>query len=86
MRVYSGGFVAERIEIPHSPKELVPQIDPGDIRKQIDVVIRETNRGMTTSAVAEKYGLDPKTTEQIARLYVTHPGVTPEGIMAKMGL
>ena len=34
----------------------------------------------------EVYGLDPKLTEQIARLYVTHPGVTVDGIMTKMGL
>ena len=30
--------------------------------------------------------LDPELTEQIVRLYVTHPGVTAEGIMTKLGL
>jgi hypothetical protein len=30
--------------------------------------------------------MDPALAEQIARLYLTHPGVTPDGIMAKMGL
>ncbi|MBR4360819.1 MAG: metallophosphoesterase family protein [Clostridia bacterium] len=29
---------------------------------------------------------DKEWAEQIARLYVTHPGVTADGIMAKMGL
>lgn len=80
------GFTVRRIDIPHGKKETAPRIDPGDIRQQIETVIRETNRGMTTEAVAEKYGLDPKLAEQIARLYVTHPGVTVDGIMAKMGL
>ena len=37
-------------------------------------------------AVAAKYGIDAKKVEQIARLYVTHPGVTVDGIMTKMGL
>ena len=36
--------------------------------------------------IAEKYGIDPATAEQIARLYLTHPGVTADGIMTKMGL
>ena len=35
---------------------------------------------------AEKHGLDPDLTEQIVRLYVTHPGVTVDGIMTKLGL
>ena len=36
--------------------------------------------------IAEKYSMDEALTEQIARLYVTHPGVTADGIMTKMGL
>ena len=86
LRIEEDGFIAERVEIPHRQKESLPRIDRGDIRAQIEIVIRETRRGMTTDAVAEKYGLDPKLTEQIARLYVTHPGVTADGIMTKMGL
>ncbi len=58
----------------------------GNIRQQIELVIRETQKGRTTDQIAKKYGLDPKVTEQIARLYVTHPGVTADGIMTKMGL
>ena len=37
-------------------------------------------------AIVRKYGLDEKLTEQIVRLYVTHPGVTADGIMTKLGL
>ena len=60
--------------------------DSGNIRQQIDLMIRETQKGRTTDQIAKKYGLDPKVTEQIARLYVTRPGVTADGIMTKMGL
>ena len=35
--------------------------------------------------IAGRYGWDAALVEQIARLYVTHPGVTAEGIMGKMG-
>lgn len=79
-------FAVERVEIHQAQKGPLFQINKEDIRKQIEVVIRETQRGMTTDAVAGKYGLDPKLTEQIARLYVTHPGVTADAIMTKMGL
>ena len=37
-------------------------------------------------SIARKHGLDPALVEQIVRLYVTHPGVTVDGIMTKMGL
>ena len=86
VHVADDGFTCEKIEIPHTPKEAAVKIDSGNIRQQIELVIRETQKGRTTDQIAKKYGLDPKVTEQIARLYVTHPGVTADGIMTKMGL
>lgn len=86
LRLGGDGFTAERIEIPHKKKESIPRTDAGDVRKLIETVIRETQKGLTTAETAEKYGADPELTEQIARLYVTHPGVTVDGIMSKMGL
>ena len=80
------GFIAKRIDIPHAPKETAPKIDAKDIRKQIETVIRETQKGRSTDEIAKRYGMDPALAEQIARLYVTHPGVTVDGIMGKMGL
>ena len=76
----------KRIEIPHTPKEAVPKIDPGNIKRQIEIVMKETQKGNGVTFIAEKYGLDPVLVEQIARLYVTHPGVTADGIMTKMGI
>ena len=36
--------------------------------------------------IAKKNRIDRDLTEQIVRLYVTHPGVTTDGIMTKLGL
>ena len=80
------GVVVKRIEIPHTPRETDPAVAGADLRAQIETVIRETQRGRSPGEIAEKYSMDPALAGQIARLYVTHPGVTPEGIMAKMGL
>ena len=63
-----------------------PKIDPRDVKAQIELVIRELGKGRGPERIAEKYGMDPALAVQIARLWLTHPGVTPDGIMAKMGL
>ena len=63
-----------------------PKIDPKDVRAQIELVVRELGKGRSPQQTAEKYGMEPALAEQIARLYLTHPGVTADGIMAKMGL
>ena len=63
-----------------------PKIDPRDVKAQIELVIRELGKGRGPELIAEKYGMDPALAEQIARLWLTHPGVTPDGIMTKMGL
>ena len=56
-----------------------------DLKKQIEVVIKETEKKRSPEAIANKYGYDMALTEQIARLYLTHPGVDADGIMTKMG-
>ena len=48
-------------------------------------MIKETEKKRSPKAIANKYGYDMALTEQIARLYLTHPGVTADGIMTKMG-
>ena len=73
-----------KIDIAHTPA--FHKADPADIRSQIEIVIREIEKGRGKNDIAEKYGIDPVTAEQIARLYLSHPGVTVDGIMTKMGL
>ena len=50
------------------------------------MVCRELEKGRTIGAIAEQTGIDGDRVEQIARLFVTHPGVTVEGIVERMGL
>ncbi|MBQ9009586.1 MAG: metallophosphoesterase family protein [Clostridia bacterium] len=84
MTVRDDGWAIRRVEIPHLTA--VQTIDPGDLRKQIEITVREAKKGRGPLEIAGKYGLDPALTEQIIRLQVTHPGVSVEGIMSKMGL
>ena len=73
----------QRIDIEHQE----PRAKIGaDLRSQIEIVMRETAKGRPAVEIAHRRGWDVSLVEQIARLYVTHPGVTADGIMAKMGV
>ena len=86
LQIDPNGWSIKQINIPYAAKEKAPKIDSGDIHKQIEVIVKDTQKGLPVRAIAEKRGLDPALVEQIVRLYVTHPGVTTDGIMTKMGL
>ena len=86
LRTDPDGWAVEQITIPHAAKEKAPKMDSGDMHKQIEVIVKDTQKGYSVRTIAEKHGLDPALVEQIVRLYVTHPGVTTDGIMTKMGL
>ncbi len=80
------GWTVKRIDLQHSAREAAPKVDGGNIYQQVEIVVRETRKGLSVDSIARKHGLDPALTEQIVRLYVTHPGVTTDGIMTKLGL
>lgn len=86
LRIDADGWDVKQIQIPHAAKEKAPKIDSGNIYQQIEIVVRDTQKGMSVDLIAKKHKLDPALVEQIVRLYVTHPGVTVDGIMTKMGL
>lgn len=59
---------------------------PDNIHQIIESAMRDVSRGRTVEEIARKNGIDKGLAEQICRLYLTHPGVDADGIMAKMGL
>ena len=78
------GMVIRRMDIPHAKTAAVSRdrVQRADVEK----VIREVARGRSVTEISAKLGMDPELTEQICRLYLTHPSVTAVGIMTKMGL
>ena len=46
----------------------------------------DLERHRTVADIAARRNVNRELAEQIVRLYVTHPGVTPEQVMSKMGL
>ena len=78
----AGDIKITRIDIEHTPTKKTRL--GADLRTQIETVMRETQRGRPAMEIAARRGWDAALVEQIACLYVTHPGVTAEGIMNKM--
>ena len=86
LEIDQDGWTVKQIRVPHAVREKTPKIDSGNIYGQIETVVRDTEKGLSVDSIARKRGLDRDLVEQIVRLYVTHPGVTVDGIMTKMGL
>lgn len=82
--IAEGQISIARIDI--APPEAAPHVNAPDIKRQIEMVMQETAKGRSPEQIASRCGMEAALAEQIARLYVTHPGVTADGIMAKMGL
>ena len=77
-------MMIRRIDIPHAKG---PAVSKDKVQKaDIEKVIREVAKGRSVPEISSKLGMTPELTEQICRLYLTHPGVTADGIMTKMGL
>lgn len=74
-----------RIDIEHTPTRKI-KAAPDDLKRMVETVMRETRRGRTVLTIASGHGWDATLVEQIARLYVTHPGVTVDGILGKLEL
>ena len=75
----------KRIDIPHAKP--APALSPKrDLKREIKQVMQHVDRGKPVPEIAEELRMDPDLAEQICRLYLTHPGVSADGIMAKMGL
>lgn len=85
-QIEDGRIAVNRIDIPHEAKTMSHGIDRTDIKRQIEIAMREVSKGHGVEQIAKRYGMDRALTERIARLCVTHPGISADGIMAKMGL
>ena len=78
-------IAVRRIDVPHAGRPTaVPKA--ADLKAQIETVMKEAQKGRGPLEIAGRHGWDAALVEQIARLYVAHPGVTADGIMEKMGI
>lgn len=53
---------------------------------KLRLILRDIDKGKCVSDIAARYGISKEMTEQICRLYLTHPGIDAAGVRDKMGL
>jgi putative phosphoesterase len=75
-----------RIDIPHDGSNVSLTPVSSELLKQIQTIMRETDKGYSIAKISERHGFKESQVEQIVRLYLTHTGVTAEGILNKMML
>lgn len=85
-----GAYKVEKVEVAHpngrKSLSMEQEIAAHDMKKVVGAVMRDTNRRLSVGEIAAKNGISEELTEQICRLYLTHPGVSADGIIDKMGI
>ncbi|MCH5262110.1 MAG: metallophosphoesterase family protein [Lachnospiraceae bacterium] len=89
-------FQVRKVEIAHTKKSegitdgnedfMEVRMKGRDMKRIIKSVMRDTDKGIPVSEIAVRNDIDGELAELICRLYLTHPGVSADGIMGKMGL
>lgn len=82
----NGKFRIERIDIKTSETKEAPELTAETIKKYLPDIMKEIDKGATVEQLAKRFRLSRELAEQICRLYLTHPGVDADGIMAKLGI
>lgn len=85
----NGRFRIEKILIPHSEKEALKNKEnriPADIALMIPTIMKEVDGGKSVKQIAKKHRISEELSEQITRMYLTHPGVDVDGILRRIGL
>lgn len=59
---------------------------PADIALMIPAIMKEIDAGKSVKQIAKKHRISEELSEQIARMYLTHPGVDVEGILRRIGM
>ena len=81
-----GRFWIERIDMEASGTKTTDHIPAESVKKYLPAIIREIDKGVSVEQNAGRFHLSKELSEQICRLYLTHPGVDADGIMDKMGI
>lgn len=81
-----GRFQIEKIDIETTEPQKAPEFSVVTVKKDLPAMMRAIDKGTTVDQLAKRFHLPGELAEQICRLYLTHPGVDADGIMAKLGL
>lgn len=84
LNLEQGKWKVEKIDIPQEQKNTEVILPEQNKVKIIEEIFRRMDKGQIVNEIAVKMKLDKKVVEEICRIRVTHPGVTPNGVVDKM--
>ena len=85
----NGEFWIEKQQIAHPEKKSSKNGQswiPTDLALMIPSIIKEIDAGKSVKQIAGKYKISEELSEQIVRMYLTHPGVDVDGILRRIGV
>lgn len=85
MEIADGQVKIRRIEIEHKKKP-VKMPPASDMNMIVIGAVRDIQKGLSVHEIARKYNISDELSEQICRMYLTHPGIDAQGILNKMEL
>lgn len=84
LNIEDGKWSVQKIDIDHEPKD-VEKIIPTENKVQIiQEIFYRMDKGQSVTTIASKMKLNITFVEEICRIRVTHPGVTPNGVVDKI--
>ena len=92
LEVCEEGWEIRKVEIPHGTvhrtgavrsEDREPERVTGDM---VAAVMKDLSRARSVEQIAKKHKISPELAGEICRMYVTHPGVSVEGILSRLGL
>ena len=82
-KVYYGHAPAADLKV-NPLGRLLGRSAPDDIYALVKKIIKYVNKGINKEEIAAKTGADPVFVEDVTRMYVTHPGVSVQGILDRI--
>lgn len=84
LHLEKGKWRAEKINIPGQAEEKRKRKPPDNLLLFIESVMEGMERGWPAEKIAKDLQAEQEIVDQICRIYVTHPGVTSNGILDKI--
>lgn len=84
----NGDWQIQKIDLTESGESrdnrLFQGVDESNLKSTVETIVKEMRAGRKVAQIAKKLGVDNEFVEQVCRIYVTHPGVSAQGIVDKM--
>ncbi len=81
-----GNISVQKIELETNKQSQPREVSPGEMKTLVTRVVKDIRRNKSAEYIAKRHKISLELSQQICRLYLTHPGVTVDGILGKMGL